>query len=46
MTRAQICQLLGLVHYLHGDLFGNLALQLDVCVNLANDELAQQQRGA
>ena len=43
---AQTCRLLAVVDYLHGDLFDNLALQLDACVAVANDERAQQQRKA
>ena len=46
LDHAQIGQLVALVAYLHGDLFSNLALQLEACVNLANDELVQHQRGA
>ena len=42
----QIGRLVALVAHLSGDLLGNLALHLDATVNLANDELAQQLRGA
>lgn len=46
MDNATICQMLGLLELLSGDLTPNLALHLDAVVNLANDELAQQQQGA
>ena len=46
MDQAQICQMLGLLEHLSGDLTPNLELHLHASVNLANDELAQQQRNA
>ena len=42
MDNATICQMLGLLERLAGDLTPNLALHLQAAVNLANDERAQQ----